>query len=63
MRFGTYFFLQAPPGVSHTDVVHDEFAQMVLSEALGYDSVWLTEHHFINIHHGTVIKKIINYGK
>ena len=48
MRFGTYFFLQAPPGVSHTDVVHDEFAQMVLSEALGYDSVWLTEHHFIN---------------
>jgi alkanesulfonate monooxygenase SsuD/methylene tetrahydromethanopterin reductase-like flavin-dependent oxidoreductase (luciferase family) len=46
MRFGTYFFLQRPPGVSDADVLRTEIEQMVLSEALGYDSVWLTEHHF-----------------
>ncbi len=48
MRFGTYYFLQAPPGSSHAEVIHREFAQMLLSEELGYDSVWLTEHHFID---------------
>ena len=47
MRFGTYYFLQAPPGTSHEDVVQREFAQILLSEDLGYDTVWLTEHHFI----------------
>jgi alkanesulfonate monooxygenase SsuD/methylene tetrahydromethanopterin reductase-like flavin-dependent oxidoreductase (luciferase family) len=47
MRFGTYYFLQAPPGASHPDVIQREFAQMLLSEELGYDTVWLTEHHFI----------------
>ncbi len=47
MRFGTYYFLQAPPGSSHAEVIHREFAQILLSEELGYDSVWLTEHHFI----------------
>ena len=39
--------MQAPPGSSHVDVIHQEFAQILLSEELGYDSVWLTEHHFI----------------
>jgi alkanesulfonate monooxygenase SsuD/methylene tetrahydromethanopterin reductase-like flavin-dependent oxidoreductase (luciferase family) len=47
VRFGTYYFLQAPPGSSHAEVIHREFAQILLSEELGYDSVWLTEHHFI----------------
>ena len=47
MRFGTYYFLQAPPGSSHEEVIHREFTQILLSEELGYDSVWLTEHHFI----------------
>jgi alkanesulfonate monooxygenase SsuD/methylene tetrahydromethanopterin reductase-like flavin-dependent oxidoreductase (luciferase family) len=46
MRFGTYYFLQAPPGRTDEQVVHGEFAQIVLSEQLGYDTVWLTEHHF-----------------
>jgi alkanesulfonate monooxygenase SsuD/methylene tetrahydromethanopterin reductase-like flavin-dependent oxidoreductase (luciferase family) len=27
-------------------VVHGEFTQILLSEELGFDSVWLTEHHF-----------------
>lgn len=46
MRFGTYYFLQAPPGISDVAVIENEFAQMCLSEELGFDTVWLTEHHF-----------------
>jgi alkanesulfonate monooxygenase SsuD/methylene tetrahydromethanopterin reductase-like flavin-dependent oxidoreductase (luciferase family) len=46
MRVGTYFFLQAPPERSATSIIIDEIEQMVLSETLGYDSVWLTEHHY-----------------
>jgi alkanesulfonate monooxygenase SsuD/methylene tetrahydromethanopterin reductase-like flavin-dependent oxidoreductase (luciferase family) len=47
MRFGTYYFLQAPPSSSHPDVVHHEIEQMAWTEQLGFDSIWLTEHHFI----------------
>ncbi|HEX6511848.1 MAG TPA: LLM class flavin-dependent oxidoreductase [Chloroflexota bacterium] len=46
MRFGTYYFLQAAPGRPVQDIVAEEVDQMVLSEELGFDSVWLTEHHF-----------------
>jgi len=46
MRFGTYYFLQATPDRTPTDIIRDELDQMVLSESLGFDSVWLTEHHF-----------------
>ena len=46
MRFGTYYFLQATPGRSDDAIVADEVEQMVLSERLGFDSVWLTEHHY-----------------
>jgi hypothetical protein len=42
----TYFFLQATPGRSAAEVISAEMDQMVLSEDLGFDSVWLTEHHF-----------------
>ena len=48
MRFGTYYFLQAPPGHAHADIIHDELEQMVWAEELGFDEVWLTEHHFID---------------
>src|SRR5579859_8282502 len=46
MRFGTYYFLQAPPDRSSAEIIRDEVEQMVLAETLGYDSVWLTEHHY-----------------
>ncbi|GAC1324191.1 MAG: LLM class flavin-dependent oxidoreductase [Chloroflexota bacterium] len=46
MRFGTYFFLQATPGRESAEVIRDELDQMVCSETLGFDSVWLTEHHY-----------------
>ena len=48
MRFGTYYFLQAPPSIPHPDVVRHEIEQMVWTEELGFDSIWLTEHHFID---------------
>jgi len=46
VRFGTYFFLQAPPGRPADGIIAEEVEQMVLSEQLGFDSVWLTEHHY-----------------
>ncbi|HZS00508.1 MAG TPA: LLM class flavin-dependent oxidoreductase [Chloroflexota bacterium] len=46
MKFGTYYFLQRPPGAREADVIRNEVDLMVWSESLGYDSVWLTEHHF-----------------
>jgi len=48
MRFGTFFFFQAPPGVRHDSIIHNELEQMEWSEELGFDEVWLTEHHFID---------------
>ena len=46
MRFGTYYFLQATPDRTPSEIILDELDQMVLSESLGFDSIWLTEHHF-----------------
>ena len=48
MRFGTFFFFQAPPGHQHPDIIHRELEQIVWSEELGFDEIWLTEHHFID---------------
>ena len=48
MRFGTYYFLQAPPSITHPDVIRHEIEQMAWTEELGFDSIWLTEHHFID---------------
>src|SRR3989442_12291239 len=47
MRFGTYYFLQAPPALAHAEVFQREMEQMAWTEELGFDSLWLTEHHFI----------------
>ena len=46
LRFATYYFLQAPPGRADADILREEVDQMVLSEELGFDSIWLTEHHY-----------------
>jgi alkanesulfonate monooxygenase SsuD/methylene tetrahydromethanopterin reductase-like flavin-dependent oxidoreductase (luciferase family) len=48
MKFGTYYFFQAHPRYSHAEIIHRELEQMVWTEELGFDSVWLTEHHFID---------------
>ena len=46
MRVGSYFFIQSPPGRTSSEIIRDEVDQMVLTEELGFDSVWLTEHHY-----------------
>lgn len=46
MQIGTYYFIQATPGRTATEIIREEVDQMVLSEQLGFDSVWLTEHHY-----------------
>src|SRR5215212_722840 len=46
MKFCMYYFLQRPAGAREADIVRTELDQMVYAESLGYDSVWLTEHHF-----------------
>ena len=48
MKFGTFFFFQAPPWLGHRDIIHRELEQMEWAEELGFDEVWLTEHHFID---------------
>ncbi|MBI4593723.1 MAG: LLM class flavin-dependent oxidoreductase, partial [Candidatus Rokubacteria bacterium] len=40
MRFGTYYFFQAPPGISHAAVIHRELQQIEWTEELGFDEVW-----------------------
>src|SRR5512132_319985 len=47
MRFGTFYFFQAPPGQRHADIIRRELEQIEWSEELGFDEIWLTEHHFI----------------
>src|SRR5262249_16607556 len=46
MRFGTYYFLQRPPGFSDAEVIRTGVDEMVWCDQLGFGSVWLTEHHF-----------------
>ncbi len=46
MKFGTFHLFQKPPGWSDSDVFQTELAQIEQAEELGFDAVWLAEHHF-----------------
>jgi alkanesulfonate monooxygenase SsuD/methylene tetrahydromethanopterin reductase-like flavin-dependent oxidoreductase (luciferase family) len=48
MRFGTFYFFQAPPGHRHDDIIRRELEQIEWTEELGFDEILLTEHHFID---------------
>lgn len=46
MKFGFFSLAQgAPPRADHL-IIEDEMEQLVLAEELGFDAVWIAEHHF-----------------
>lgn len=46
MRFGLFHLLSAPDPRDAAGVYRREMAQIALADALGYDAVWIGEHHF-----------------
>ena len=47
MRFGAFFLSQAPASeLTPARALEQELGQIELAEELGFDSVWLAEHHF-----------------
>ena len=48
MRFGLTYDFRNPAGSGRSDqeLYTELLDQIVLAEKLGYDEVWLTEHHF-----------------
>ncbi|MBL6749621.1 MAG: LLM class flavin-dependent oxidoreductase [Nevskia sp.] len=50
MEVGTVQIMPAYgyPGISDTQIYHDELALGVAADKLGYDHVWVVEHHFEN---------------
>lgn len=45
MKFGAFLLSQAPGESSPGDALHAGLRQIALAEELGFDSVWLAEHH------------------
>lgn len=52
MQIGLFHTVQWPEGSDHADRYDQALTQMCHADALGFDSVWLTEHHFSR--HGLV---------
>jgi alkanesulfonate monooxygenase SsuD/methylene tetrahydromethanopterin reductase-like flavin-dependent oxidoreductase (luciferase family) len=46
MEFGAMFLLSRPEGRSEAQVYAETLAQIEHAEALGFDQIWLAEHHF-----------------
>jgi alkanesulfonate monooxygenase SsuD/methylene tetrahydromethanopterin reductase-like flavin-dependent oxidoreductase (luciferase family) len=46
MRFGIFQTVQWPAGTTQHDRYREALDQAVLAESLGFESVWMTEHHF-----------------
>jgi alkanesulfonate monooxygenase SsuD/methylene tetrahydromethanopterin reductase-like flavin-dependent oxidoreductase (luciferase family) len=46
MRFGLFQTIQWPVGTEQPDRYRQGIDEVLLAEELGFDSVWLTEHHF-----------------
>lgn len=45
MKFGTFHLMTRPAGITSQQIVQETLAEAELAEALGFDRVWLTEHH------------------
>lgn len=46
MEFGLFFINEKPPTLSDAEVIENSLQQCVAAEELGYDALWLGEHHF-----------------
>ncbi|MDO8616478.1 MAG: LLM class flavin-dependent oxidoreductase [Dehalococcoidia bacterium] len=46
MKFGTFHLFQKPAGWTDEGVFRAELEQIQKAEELGFDAVWLAEHHF-----------------
>ncbi len=49
MKFGTFHLMERPFSKSESQVLAEHLDQMRLADELGFDSVWLTEHHFSSV--------------
>jgi len=49
VRFGLWYDFRNPPpsSLSFEDLYEQNLRQIVWAESLGFESVWLTEHHFV----------------
>ena len=48
MRFGVFLLAAQFPGPDHTTVLDSSVAAAVAAEEVGFDDVWVAEHHFIS---------------
>ena len=60
MRIGLFHSIQWPEGSDQSDRYEQALAQAVAADRLGFDSVWLTEHHFSR--HGIVSDSLTVLG-
>ena len=59
MKFGTFYFFQPTPGQRHADIIRGELDQIEWTEELGFDEIWLTEHHFIEYGLSVAFQKFV----
>lgn len=45
MRFSTFHIMSQRPGTTGHEIIQESLREIDLSEHLGFDNVWLTEHH------------------
>lgn len=48
VNFGLWYDFRNPQGTSFESLYRSYLDQIVWAETLGFDSVWLTEHHFVD---------------
>ena len=51
MRFSTFYIMSQRPGTTGQEIIQESLREIELSEQLGFDNVWLTEHHFADDGH------------
>ncbi|MCG8543227.1 MAG: LLM class flavin-dependent oxidoreductase [Alphaproteobacteria bacterium] len=49
MKFGTFHLMERPFDKGEAQVIREHMEQIKLADRLGFDAVWLTEHHFSSV--------------